>query len=186
VNTIRLLSREIFTKVNPERGAHKIDLLLQELRDRLFFFNESFCSRFLNEEIRNSDMYEDGSALHHIATVKELFSTHLALYWMSIKHTHGAFKGKNLGEDETFKINYIVKSVRSLLEHRPFIDQIVAVTNDITDYERPTYKAGDIESILNTFEADSKPADDVAKLVRIQQLYQVVHKCFMQKAGNYD
>jgi RNA polymerase-binding transcription factor DksA len=28
VNTLRLLSRELFTKVNPEKGAHKIDLLL--------------------------------------------------------------------------------------------------------------------------------------------------------------
>lgn len=67
VNTIRLLSREIFTKVNPEKGTHKIYNLLQELRDKLFFFDESFCSRFLNEEIRNSQFYEDGSALRHLA-----------------------------------------------------------------------------------------------------------------------
>ena len=67
INTLRLLSREILTKVNPESGAHKVDTLLQELRDKLFFFNESFCSRFLNEEIRNSDFYEDGSALRHLA-----------------------------------------------------------------------------------------------------------------------
>ena len=186
VNTIRLISREIFTKINPDKGAHHIDSLLQELRDRLFFFNESFCSRFLNEEIRNSEFYEDGSALRHLATVKELFATHIALLWMSIKHTHGAFQGKNLGDDEMYKINFIVKSVKSLLEHKPFIEQIVAVTQDISDFERPTYKAGDILSILNTFENDTKPSDDVSKLNRIQQLYTVVHKCFMQKAGNYD
>jgi len=39
---------------------------------------------------------------------------------------------------------------------------------------------------LNTFEADKKPADDVAKLARIQQLYSVLHKVFMQKAGDYE
>lgn len=63
INTIRQISRELFTKVNPENGALRIDSLLQELNDKLFFFNESFCSRFLNEEIRNSEFYEEGSAL---------------------------------------------------------------------------------------------------------------------------
>ncbi len=28
VNTLRLISRELFTKVNPEKGAHRIDQLL--------------------------------------------------------------------------------------------------------------------------------------------------------------
>lgn len=133
MNTLRLLSRELFTKVNPENGGHKIDLLLHELRDRLFFFNETFCSRFLNEEIRNSDFFDNGSAMRHIATVKELFATHLALYWMAVKQTSGAFKGKNLGEDETFKVNFILKSVGSLLKHRAFIEQVVAVTADLAD-----------------------------------------------------
>jgi hypothetical protein len=67
VNTIRLISRELFTKVNPESGAQRIDSLLQELRDKLLFFNERFCSRFLNEEVRNQEFYEDGSALRHLA-----------------------------------------------------------------------------------------------------------------------
>ncbi len=113
VNTLRLLSRELFTKVNPDKpgAAARIDSLLQELRDKLFFFNESFGSRFLNEELRNADFYEEGSALRHLATVKEVFATHLALLWMAIKHTHGAFRGKNLGEDEISKIKFIIHTV---------------------------------------------------------------------------
>lgn len=188
VNTLRLLSRELFTKVNPEKqgAAARVDALLQELRDKLFFFNEAFGSRFLNEEIRNSEFYEEGSALRQLATVKEVFATHLALLWMAVKSTHGAFRGKNLGEDELYKVNFIIKSVQSLLQQQGFVAQVLEVTRDITDFERPSYKAADVAAILNTFESDTKPADDVAKLTRIQTLYTVVHKYFMQKAGNYD
>lgn len=40
--------------------------------------------------------------------------------------------------------------------------------------------------MLDTFETDNSPAADVAKLQRIQKLYLLVHKNFMQKAGNWD
>jgi hypothetical protein len=56
---------------------------------------------------------------------------------------------------------------------------VVEVTRDIMDFERPNYKAADISAVLNTFESDSKPADDVARLRNIQTLYTVVHKYFM-------
>ncbi len=94
VNTIRLLSRELFTKVNPEHnGASRIESILYELREKLFTFNEHFTSRFLNTELRNADNFEDWSALRHLATVKELFATHIALLWMSVKHLNGTLKG---------------------------------------------------------------------------------------------
>ena len=44
----------------------------------------------------------------------------------------------------------------------------------------------DLQSVLDTFEGDTTPAHDSTKLQRIQQLYIIVHKYFMQKAGNYD
>ena len=55
----------------------------------LFTFNENFTSRFLNTELRNGDNFEDWSALRHLATVKELFATHIALLWMSVKNLNG-------------------------------------------------------------------------------------------------
>jgi len=95
---------------------------MQELRNKLLYFNEGFCSRFLNEEIRNAEFYEEGSALRHLATVKELFATHVALYWMAVKHTHGSLKGSRLGEDEQNKIEFVRSSVKSLLTHFPLLD----------------------------------------------------------------
>ena len=186
MNTIRLLSRELFTKVNATNGAHKIDAILQELRDKVFFYNETFCSRFLNEEVRNADFYEDGSAMRHLATVKELFATHIALLWMAIKHTTGALKGKNLGEDETYKLNFLVKSVKSLVSHQNLLEQIIWIISEITDFENPNYSVADLRRILDTFEQDQRPGDDNAKLADLQKLFAVVHKYFMQKAGNYD
>lgn len=183
-----MLSRELFAKINPDRsGAHRIDQVLQELRDKLLYFSETFCSRFLNEEIRNSDFYQDGSALRHLATVKELFATHIALLWMTVKHTHGSLRGSRLGEDEQNKLEFIRTSVKSLLKNRPFLDQIAAITLEITSQEHgQTYSAVDLMSVLDTFEGDTTPAHDVNKLQRLQALYIVVHKYFMQKAGNYD
>lgn len=42
VNTIRLLSRELFTQVNPDSGAaaSRIDSILSELKKKLFNYNE--------------------------------------------------------------------------------------------------------------------------------------------------
>ena len=91
VNTIRLLSRELFTKVNPEHnGAQRIESILHEMKELLFSFNEHFRSRFLNNELRNADNFDEWSALRHLATVKELFATHIALLWMSVKYLNGA------------------------------------------------------------------------------------------------
>jgi len=92
VNTIRLLSRELFTQINTDdsNAAKNIDQVLLELRKKLLNYNEEFSSRFLNEEIRSLDFYTEGSALRHLATVKELFATHIALLWTSVKHLSGS------------------------------------------------------------------------------------------------
>jgi hypothetical protein len=66
----------------------------------LFAFNENFTSRFLNTELRNADNFEDWSALRHLATVKELFATHIALLWMSVKHLNGTLKGSQSSTKE--------------------------------------------------------------------------------------
>lgn len=59
---------------------------------------------------------------------------------MAVKHTHGSLHGKNLGEDEKQKMNFIIKSVQSLLEHVPFLEQIVSVTEEnVSDFDTPAY-----------------------------------------------
>jgi hypothetical protein len=54
----------------------------------------------LNTELRNADNFEDWSALRHLATVKELFATHIALLWMSVKHLNGTLKGSQSSTKE--------------------------------------------------------------------------------------
>jgi hypothetical protein len=56
------------------------------MKELLFNYNEQFRSRFINTELRNADNFDEWSALRHLATVKELFATHIALLWMSVKH----------------------------------------------------------------------------------------------------
>ena len=92
------------------------------MRDKLFFYNHTFSSRFLNEEIRNSEFYNDGSALRHVATVKELFATHVCLLWASIKMKHGLLKGTDLSEDEMSKVNYLIKNIKSLINNKHFLE----------------------------------------------------------------
>jgi hypothetical protein len=190
VNTLRLLSRELFTRINPKSpaAAHRIDQVLQEMRNRLLYFNHEFTSRFLNDELRNADFYEEGSALRHLATVKELFATHIALYWMAVKHAHGgSHKGSHLGDDERMKVEFIRTTVKSLVSCKPFLEQVAQIASEIASQDRVQgYSPVDLQSALDTFETDNSPAADVAKLQRIQKLYLLVHKYFMQKAGNYD
>lgn len=133
-------------------------------------------------------MYEDGSALRHMATIKELFATHLALLWMAVKHQVGALRNRNLGEDEKFKLNFIVKSVKSLVTHQPLLEQLVRIqreTEGLGEHEQP-FEERELQRIMNSFEKDEKPADDQQRLAQLQELYKRVHRYFMQKAGNYE
>jgi hypothetical protein len=63
--------------------------------------------------------------------VKELFATHVALYWMTVKHTHGSLRGSRMGEDEQNKLEFIRSSVKSLLTHYPLLEQIAGIANEI-------------------------------------------------------
>ncbi len=131
VNTIRLLSRELFTKVNPDsNGAAHIDAILYELREKLFTFNEHFTSRFLNTELRSADHFEEWSALRHLATVKELFATHIALLWMSVKQINGTLKGHTASSKELSILKTIQKSVQSLIVNKAFLEEIVLISLD--------------------------------------------------------
>jgi hypothetical protein len=106
VNTIRLLSRQLFTQINTEDGvaAKQIDDVLLEIRRKLLNYNENFSSRFLNEEVRSLEFYEEGSALRHLATIKELFATHLALLWTAVKHLRGSLQDKTMSSSEVEKL----------------------------------------------------------------------------------
>lgn len=53
-NIIRLISREAFTKINPEINPKKLYSLLEELIDTLFS-NHKYPTRFISDEIRNSE-----------------------------------------------------------------------------------------------------------------------------------
>jgi hypothetical protein len=41
--------------------------------------------RFISEELRDVDFYEGGTKLTKLATLKELFSTHLIVFWAIIR-----------------------------------------------------------------------------------------------------
>jgi START domain len=123
----------------------------------------------------------------YFSTVKELFATHLALLWMATKSQEGgAHKGKNLSEDEHYKLKFLIKSVKSLVSHRPFLEQVHWITTQIEGQQKRTYKLQEIEHLLNNFNGANSPAQDNRLLGELQDLYGQVHKYFMQKAGNYD
>ena len=194
VNMIRLLSRELFTKVDPsvpKAAAHRIDAILLEVRDKFFHVNDAFCSRFLNEELRNDQFYEDGSSLRHLATVKEVFATHILLLWMAVKCTSGSLRNKLQGADEDTKskLEFIKSTVASLLSYIPMLEQIRDIAQEVAEENRNIegiYTVNKLRSILENFEHDSSPQEDTDRLVQLQGLYIVLHKYFMGKAGNYD
>ena len=105
------------------------------------------------------------------STVKELFATHLALYWMAIKHTVGPLKNKKLGQDEQDKLNFIIKKVKSLVTHKPLLEEIIRVTSNIEGFSTHDYTVKTLEKILDSFDLDNKPSDDTQKLQELQKLY---------------
>ena len=132
VNTIRLLSRQLYTQISAEDGnaAKKIDDVLLELRKKLLNYNESFSSRFLNEEVRSLDFYEEGSALRHLATIKELFATHIALLWMSVKHLRGTLQDKTMSANEIEKLQFLEKTIKGLLSSEHLMNEIRIIASD--------------------------------------------------------
>jgi hypothetical protein len=61
VNSLRQLSRRIFTDVDPEQEMHKFYKALEEIRDT-FFTQAEFSARFFQEEILEESAYLAGSS----------------------------------------------------------------------------------------------------------------------------
>lgn len=79
---------------------------------KLMLEHPKFTVRFLNEELRNSDIYTEGNELRRLATVKELFATHMYLYWAAQRHLLRAqSSGNAYSEDEISKFTHIRRSV---------------------------------------------------------------------------
>ena len=147
---MRLLSREIFVKIDANHNIHRLSSRLLELRDIFFFYNPSFTTRFLNQEMRNRIIWEDGSELRKLATVKELFATHMCLLWMALKERNHAFPhGQDAIDGE--KVARIIKDVKSLVSCDAFLELVSDVSN---------YPKSDLNKVLNTFERDKDIQSD--------------------------
>jgi hypothetical protein len=162
LNTLRLLSRQLFTQINngDANAAKQIDEVLQELRKKLFNYNESFCSRFLNEEIRSLAFYEEGSALRHLATIKELFATHIALLWLSNKVLNGNLQDKNLSGSEKEKLVFLRNTIKELLSSEHLLGEISHIVNSSEKVmsRKSNFTTGGLSDAFNTFEQDKTPA----------------------------
>ena len=188
VNTIRLLSRQLYTQINADGGnaAHQIDDVLLELKKKLLNHNESYSSRFLNEEVRSLEFYEDGSALRHLATIKELFASHLALLWMSVKHLRGSLQDKSTSPSETEKLSFLEKTIKGLLSSDHLMNEIRMIASDEDDSKNQVtkYSIVELRTLFDSFENDRTPANDAQKLQKLQQVYAIIHEHFAEKAGN--
>ena len=95
-----------------------------------------FTVRFLNEELRNSDIYTEGNELRRLATVKELFASHMYLYWTAQRHLHRA-QARNSGysEDEINKFTHIRRSVQSLIHNLTVLQEATMLINQVLDQD---------------------------------------------------
>ncbi len=188
VNTIRLLSRQLFTQVSTENplAARQIHEILLEIRKKLLNFNENFSSRFLNEELRSLEFYEDGSALRQMATIKELFATHIALLWTASKHLRGSLQDKTIKPSEVEKLQFVEKTIKGLLNSDHLMNEIKLIASDEekSQNEVTNMSSAALRKLLDSFDADQSPAQDTAKLQKLQQIYAIVHEHFAEKAGN--
>jgi hypothetical protein len=168
VNTLRLLSRQLFTQINTEDGiaARQIDDVLLEIRKKLLNYNEHFSSRFLNEEVRSLDFYEDGSALRHLATIKEVFASHIALLWTAVKHLRGSLQDKTLSASQVEKLQFLEKTIKGLLSSDHLMNEIKLIASDEENSQNQVTKftAAELRNLFDSFEADRTPAQDTSKL----------------------
>ena len=111
----------------------RIDDVLLELKKKLLNYNESYSSRFLNEEVRSIEFYEEGSALRHLATIKELFASHLALLWMSVKHLRGSLQDKSMSPSEAEKLGFLEKTIKGLLSSDHLMNEVRMIASDEDD-----------------------------------------------------
>jgi hypothetical protein len=93
-----------------------------------------FTVRFLNEELRNSDIYMEGTELRRLATVKELFATHMFLFWVANRHLKRAQSSNAFySEDEISKFTHIRRSVQSLIHNINVLQEVTMLINQVQD-----------------------------------------------------
>lgn len=165
-----------------------LNATLEELRDVLFFFNDSFSTRYLSDELRSDEYYEEGSQLAKLATIKELFATHLCMLWACVKERNGVFKSRHLSVNDKHKLNDIVKKVKSLVNFTPFLEQLVNELKDACKQENvQPYTVNQLKLIFNHFEeAQNDIHTESRKLKDLQTLYRVMHTASMNRAHIYE
>lgn len=149
-------------------------------------YNEEFSSRFLNEEVRSLDFYSDGSALRHLATIKELFASHIALLWTSVKHLSGSLQDKTMSNSDIEKLEFLQRTIKGLLSSEHLVQEIKNVARDEDDPNNyvAKYSLNELRALFDSFEGDRTPANDTLKLQKLQHVYAVLHEHFAEKAGN--
>ncbi|CDW84343.1 UNKNOWN [Stylonychia lemnae] len=173
VNQIRQLSREIFTTLDPELDIAKCYQLLEELRDTLFTDKE-FCDRFINEEVRNIDSYQQGSQIKKLV---ELFSSLIAINWMALKQQSIVMNEAGETDDqkeEKQKLEQISMKVKSITENKQVIKRITELLNQIENDEeskRFDYESDQVNDVLNGIENDVTVDDDIRRLAVLQEIY---------------
>ncbi|CDW87073.1 UNKNOWN [Stylonychia lemnae] len=183
INVIRNYSRRLMVRTDMDTQQKKFHYILDEMRD-ILFQNPKFCVRFLNEEIRNSDIYIEGSEFRRLATVKEIFGTHLALLWMSVKNLRRAQLHGEYSDDDLAKLQSIRKSVLTLTSNHHVITNIMELVNFVLnqDHQR-LYTFEEVEQILNNFDCDFNSQTAVKKIKQVQTLYSAMQLFFQRKAG---
>lgn len=96
---------------------------------KLMLEHPKFTVRFLNEELRNSDIYMEGTELRRLATVKELFATHMYLFWIANRNLKKAQSSNSYSEDEVSKFTHIRKSVLSLVHNVNVLQEVTMLIN---------------------------------------------------------
>ena len=189
VNRLRQISRELFTEARMAADTRgRVDELLEDARDTLFFHGgDNFASNFINNEVRNADMYEEGSELRRLATVKELFATHLCLYWMATKElSRSGTSDNNLTQEEVEKLRYIIRSVKSLISNRHLLEHISEMNTIIAENEKLRgLTSEDLKHVLVLIEPLQTDEDFDAKFKDLVHLYELLSKFFMHKVGKY-
>ena len=111
----------------------------------------------MNEEVRNLEFYEEGSALRHLATIKELFATHLALLWMSVSTIDDSQHEKRLTPSQKEKLVFLQKTIKGLISSDHLLSEISHIVNNREDAKGPKKSNGDLKSAFDTFESDKSP-----------------------------
>lgn len=136
----------------------------------------------MNEEVRNLEFYEEGSALRHLATIKELFATHLALLWMSVSTLDAS--EKRLTPSQKEKLVFLQKTIKGLISSQHLLSEICLIVNNREDNQGRKTTNADLKAAFDTFEQDKSPSQICQKVQTLQELYLVIHYHFAEKAGN--